>query len=299
MRQLNVDPEFRDKIPPLSADEFSKLEENIVTDGEVREPLVVWHNTIIDGHHRYKIVQKHPEIPFKVKHMDFPDKWAAIVWMCRNQLGRRNITDEQKTILIGEAYKAQKMTAGWDRRSNGFSSDQNDHLKKYNNTSQKIADDFGVGEATVRRAEQFVDSLNEAEKFSPGIKDAVLSGTLKAPKSVISEIRNAPEEKKREAVEAIKKGDTDTAKAILRPIPKVEPEEPPAPFTVSEFQELIHTAIKALDASLKQHMVLVHREMLDISAGRDAAMKELDRGIDVIEKYKNMIRMVSENGTEN
>lgn len=299
MRQLNVDPEFRDKIPPLSADEFSKLEENIVTDGEVREPLVVWHNTIIDGHHRYKIVQKHPEIPFKVKHMDFPDKWAAIVWMCRNQLGRRNITDEQKTILIGEAYKAQKMTAGGDRRSNGFSSDQNDHLKKYNNTSQKIADDFGVGEATVRRAEQFVDSLNEAEKFSPGIKDAVLSGTLKAPKSVISEIRNAPEEKKREAVEAIKKGDTDTAKAILRPIPKVEPEEPPAPFTVSEFQELIHTAIKALDASLKQHMVLVHREMLDISAGRDAAMKELDRGIDVIEKYKNMIRMVSENGTEN
>ena len=41
VRQLNVDPEFRDKIPPLSADEFSKLEENIVTDGEVREPLVV------------------------------------------------------------------------------------------------------------------------------------------------------------------------------------------------------------------------------------------------------------------
>ena len=45
-------------IDDTSADEFSKLEENIVTDGEVREPLVVWHNTIIDGHHRYKIVQK-------------------------------------------------------------------------------------------------------------------------------------------------------------------------------------------------------------------------------------------------
>lgn len=299
MRQLNVDPEFRDKIPPLSADELSKLEENIVADGEVREPLVVWHNTIIDGHHRYKIVQKHPEIPFRVKQMDFPDKWAAIVWMCRNQLGRRNITGEQKTALIGEAYKAQKMTVGGDRRSDNFSKDQNGPLKKYENTAQKIADDFGVGEQTVKRAEHFIDSLNEAEKVSPGIKEAVLSGSIKAPKSVISEIRNAPEEKKREVVEAIKKGDTDTAKAILRPIPKVEPEEPPSPFTVSEFQELIHTAIKALDASLKQHMVLVHREMLDIPAGRDVATKELDRGIEVIEKYKNMIRMVSENGTEN
>ena len=178
------------------------------------------------------------------------------------------------------------------------SSRQNGDLRK-EKTRDVIARDFGVGTRTVERAENFVDGLNEAEKISPGIKDAVISGSVKAPKSVISEIRNAPEEKKREAVEAIKKGDTDTAKAILRPIPKVEPEVPPAPFTVSEFQELIHTAIKALDASLKQHMVLVHREMLDISAGRDAAMKELDRGIEVIEKYKNMIRMVSENGTEN
>ena len=30
----------------------------------------------------------------------------------RNQLGRRNITDEQRTYLIGEAYRAQKMTKG-------------------------------------------------------------------------------------------------------------------------------------------------------------------------------------------
>lgn len=49
VRQLTIDPEFRDKIPPLSEDEFSKLEGNIVADGEVREPLVVWHNTIRDA----------------------------------------------------------------------------------------------------------------------------------------------------------------------------------------------------------------------------------------------------------
>lgn len=304
MRQLIIDPEFRDKIPPLSDDEFSKLEENILDDKEVREPLVVWHNTIIDGHHRWKIIQKHPEIPFKVKQMDFPDKWAAIVWMCRNQLGRRNITDEQKTALIGEAYKAQKMTHGGntqrehDESGKFTTSHQNGDLRS-TKTKDVIAKQFGVGGSTVERAEQFVDGLNEAEKISPGIKEAVLSGTVKAPKSVISEIRNAPEKKKREAVEAIKKGDTDTAKAILRPIPKVEPDAPPAPFTVSEFQELIHTAIKAMDASLKQHMVLVHREMLDIQEGREAALKELNRGIEIIEKYKNMVRMVSENGTEN
>ena len=303
MRQLNIDPEFRDKIPPLSAEEFSKLEENIVADGEVREPLVVWHNTIIDGHHRWKIIQKYPEIPYKIKQMDFPDKWAAIVWMCRNQLGRRNITDEQKTALIGEAYKAQKMTQG--AQPGNVNAKKQSHqngdfvLKPREKTKDVIARNFGVGGSSVERAEHFVDGLNEADKVSPGIKEAVLSGTLKAPKSVISEIRNAPEEKKREAVEAIRKGDPETAKSILRPVPKVEPETPPAPFTIAEFRELIHAAVKALDASLKHHMVLVHREMLDTKEGRDAAMKALDDGMSVIEKYKDMIRMVEENGAEN
>ena len=305
VRQLTIDPEFRDKIPPLSEDEFSKLEENIVADREVREPLVVWHNTIIDGHHRWKIIQKHPEIPYKIRQMDFPNKWAAIVWMCRNQLGRRNITDEQKTALIGEAYKAQKMSMG---ASDGFRGNQytkaevslqNEDLPKQGRTKDVIAKQFGVGGSTVERAEQFVDGLNAAEKISPGIKEAVLSGTVKAPKTVISEIRNAPEKKKREAVEAIKKGDTETAKAVLRPLPKIEPEQPPAPFTVEEFQELIYAAVKALDASLKQHLVLVHREMLDAQDGRDAANKALDDGIAVINKYKDMIRKVEENGAEN
>ena len=127
--------------------------------------------------------------------------------MCRNQLGRRNITDEQKTALIGEAYKAQKMSQGGERGTSRSeetgrftAKDQNGPLRvdrqRYENTAQKIANDFGVGEQTVKRAEHFIDSLNEADKFSPGIKEAVLSGSVKAPKSVISEIRNAPEEQK-------------------------------------------------------------------------------------------------------
>lgn len=152
--------------------------------------------------------------------MDFPDKWAAIVWMCRNQLGRRNITDEQKTALIGEAYKAQKMTQGstQERSSEGrfLRKDQNGPFGRYENTAQRIADDFKVGEQTVKRAEHFVDGLDEAEKIAPGIKEAILSGEVKAPKSMVAEIRNIPEEKRTAAVEAIKSGNIADAKEIIK-----------------------------------------------------------------------------------
>ena len=120
------------------------------------------------------------------------DKWAAIVWMCRNQLGRRNITDEQRTALIGEAYKAQKMTQGGDRgtdrnKKGKFTARDQNGLLTNNKTRKEIAKQFSVGEGTVQRAEQFVDGLNAAEKVSPGIKDAVLSGAVKAPKQMIAE----------------------------------------------------------------------------------------------------------------
>lgn len=302
MKQLTIEPEFRDKIPPLSADEFSKLEENIVADGEVREPLVVWGNTIIDGHHRWKIIQKHPEIPYRIKQMDFPDKWAAIVWMCRNQLGRRNITDEQKTVLIGEAYKAQKLSVGehtGNQYTNKMEGSKMDHSNPRLKTGEKIAKEFGVGYGTVLRAENFVDGLNAAEEVSPGIKEAVLSGAVKAPKQMIAEIRNAPEEKRAEAVKAIRDGDTYTAKAILRPIPKEEPKPDIPPFTAKDLADLIGAAAKSLDFALKQHLVLVHRDILDTAEGRTAANKSIDQVISIANKYKEMIRRIEESGDKN
>lgn len=303
MKQLNIEPEFRDKIPPLSKDEFEKLEANILEDGEVREPLVVWHNTIIDGHHRWAIIQKHPEIPYKVKQMDFPDKWAAIVWMCRNQLGRRNITDEVKAVLIGEAYKAQKLSVG-AQVGNENAKKQNDQSGHFvsNRTRKEIAKQFNVGEGTVQRAEHFVNGLDEAEKASPGIRDAVLSGEVKAPKNLVAEIRNVPEEHRPQVVEAIKQGDTASAKEIIRkniPKPEKKQESDLPPFAASELGELIDAAAKNLDFALKQHLVLVHRDILDTADGRAAARKSLNNLNAVVQKYLDMIRRIEDNGEKN
>lgn len=101
LKELIIDPEFASVCPPLSADEFAQLEENILSDGEVTDPLVVWNNVLIDGHHRRKILLKHPELPFTIKDILFNNRYEAIVWICKNQAGRRNLTSEQLSYLIG------------------------------------------------------------------------------------------------------------------------------------------------------------------------------------------------------
>ena len=106
--ELKIDPEFAGKIPPLTEEEFRQLETNILEDGRILSPLIVWNGTIVDGHNRYRILQKHAELSFEVYEREFKDRYEAIIWICRNQLGRRNLTDEQKKFLTGKRYEAEK-----------------------------------------------------------------------------------------------------------------------------------------------------------------------------------------------
>ena len=104
MINLKIDPEFQSQIPPLTDDEFKQLEENILKEGKLLSPLIVWNNTLVDGHNRYEIVQEHPEISFSTMPLPFESREEVLAWICKNQLGRRNLTPEQKKFLIGKQY---------------------------------------------------------------------------------------------------------------------------------------------------------------------------------------------------
>lgn len=219
--QLKIDPEFRDKIPPLTAQEFQQLEDNIVKDGKVRDPLVVWNETIIDGHNRWAIIQKHPEIPYTTTSMDFPDKWAAIVWMCQNQLGRRSITEEQRAVLIAQEYEAQKKSVSNPGGNNQFTGVGGENLHQANPKAPKtraiVAKTHGITEGAVKAAVEFSHGLDAANEVAPGFKDSVLTGTVKAPKSVIASLPKLDEPERKKAVQAIQNGER------VQPIKK-EPE---------------------------------------------------------------------------
>lgn len=79
------------------------------------------------------------------------------------QLGRRNLTDAQKTYLIGRQYEAQKMTVGGDRKSKA----QNGLLIK-GDTAETIAKEHNIGRNTVKRAEKFVKGVDAAENITRG-----------------------------------------------------------------------------------------------------------------------------------
>lgn len=248
--ELRIDPEFQNKIPPLTDDEFKQLEENILTAGEVYEPIATWNGIIVDGHNRWKIIQSHPEISWRTRSMEFADKWAAFDWMYKHQLGRRNLTEQQRTYILGKMYEARKHTVGNhnERNEDGtFQCAQNGHIGA-NRVSDQIADEQGIGKETVKRAEKFSQGIDAIREQEPEVADSILKGELSVKKADVMELSKEKDEPTlREKIEKLKNGEPIRQKpqkeepkaqeqeAITIPTPKEEKkEEPQAKIMTSE-----------------------------------------------------------------
>lgn len=211
IENLKINPEFEHLIPPLIDDEFDVLEANILSEGEIYTPIFVWNGYIIDGHHRYKILIKHDNIKFRIIEKEFENKYEAMSWMCNNQLGRRNLTPENRKYLVGKKYDAEKRSYG---SSDGFRGNQHkkvvdgyfSHLPKEQkaNTRQRVAEETGTTQAYVRFADEFAKGVDAAEEAVPGIKKEILSGKIKKPAKEIAEIAKAPIEERRALTENLR-----------------------------------------------------------------------------------------------
>lgn len=239
MDKLIIDPEFRDKIPPLTEDEFSLLEENILSDGAVFSPLIVWDGTILDGHNRYEIIQKHPELTYAVHKVSFANRYEAISWICKHQLGRRNLTPQQKKYLIGQRYEAEKQADAFHGNQHTLSDESGadkkcPHQNSRHVTQSRIAKETNTSASYVREAGTFAKGVDAAEEALPGIKQEILTGTIKPTASAVAAVAKAdPEERLRLAAD-LKKSKDDKGK---KPRPAYH-KAPPATSRKAEMQRI-------------------------------------------------------------
>lgn len=235
LMDLKIDPEFAEKIPPLTPEEFEQLEANILAEGAVLSPLIVWNGVIVDGHNRYKIIQAHPEISFTTHEKEFADRYEAISWICKNQLGRRNLTSEQKKYLIGKQYEAEKHVRGDVSREQRRDANGRFHRITQNeqygdlspeSTRDKIARENKVAGSYVQRAEHYAKGIDAADQALPGIRQEILSGVLKASEKLITAIaRASPDERPQLAEELRKPRPSPRKKKTETTGPSAQPED--------------------------------------------------------------------------
>ena len=190
-----------------------------------------------NGHTRYRILKKHGFIKFEVEEIQLANKYEALAWICKNQLGRRNLSPERKKFLLGKEYESTKLAVGAPLGSkHGIRKcGQNDHIFTESRTCQRIASEHGVGEKTVRRAEKYSQGIDAAEEAVPGAQEEILTGHIKATDAQIAALPAIPKEERPAILDELRKEKGKRNENLLsrlkpeRPPPKSAPPKPPEP----------------------------------------------------------------------
>lgn len=207
MKELKIDPELRDLLPPLTSEEYEKLEKNIVDNGfDENFPIMEWQGFIVDGHNRYDICRKHNIEPV-IGTLAYETKEEVMEWMLDIQLGRRNLSPIQK-IAITEKYrpiyekqaKKNKQNAMMIARQNN-ENNKNEQFSQISSTTvdsknkidvrAKLAETAGVSTDTYSKGKKILNSNNEK------LKQEVLSGE-KSINAGYKELTGKKENKKEE-----------------------------------------------------------------------------------------------------
>jgi N6-adenosine-specific RNA methylase IME4 len=169
--QIQIDAEFKALIPPLAPDELAQLEANIIKDG-CRDPLVTWQGILIDGHNRFEICTRNG-LPFQTVEMAFDNREAAMDWMDANQLGRRNLTNDQRSILRGRRYNRTKKANDGSRGNQYTMAKEEVAVAK---TAETIAKQHGVSERTIRSDGKKAEAIEKLALTNPDAAKAVTDG---------------------------------------------------------------------------------------------------------------------------
>ena len=173
-----IDSEFQSLIPPLSDDEYQRLEKSIVSEG-VREPIITWNGTIIDGHNRYRICEEHG-IAFRQVEHDFPSREAAKIWIIENQFGRRNLSKYDRSVLAlqleplyaAEAKRRQATSTGGAHPQLSQKSDEAAPAR----TDEQLAKLAGTSRDTIRKVKVIEQEAAKGNQTAIDARESVKSG---------------------------------------------------------------------------------------------------------------------------
>ena len=148
-------------IPPLSEDEYERLEANIKKYG-CREFIYIDNSwNIVDGDNRFKICREH-KISFLIKEITFDTEDEKIEWIIENQLGRRNLDFRYRNYLIGVLFNQKR----WAREYNKDIGDGETKSAKFalEKTAESIAKENKISRRSLFNYADYAEGLEEIRK---------------------------------------------------------------------------------------------------------------------------------------
>ena len=190
-------PEMAELLPPLTGEQLSALEADILANGCYSPVIVNEDMVIIDGHNRQSLCEKHG-LPYQMAVFSFGDLLEAKQWALDTQKGRRNL---DKWELGKIALRLKPDIEARAKENMGTRTDLLTTLSEGSppappvNTRKELADTVGIGEVTMGKVMQIDEHAPAA------VKDALDNGDLSINQgyNITRQVQKLPEEQREEA----------------------------------------------------------------------------------------------------
>ncbi|MFZ6815827.1 hypothetical protein ACO0K3_15270 [Undibacterium sp. Rencai35W] len=219
---IQINKEIKAYIDPLTTHEYEALERSILREG-CRDALILWGDTLIDGHNRYAICQQH-NLPYKtIQNTSLDSMEDVILWLIDNHIGRRSVTDFQRGML---ALRKKEIVAARNKPASDNTAPTPDETPepKIKNTREDIAKSAGISSNAITQIEKIQKAASSA------LVNAVRAGTISI--SAAAAIASLPEAQQADAVAGGRKELQQAArlareiKAASRPVKLIKNEAP-------------------------------------------------------------------------
>ena len=202
-RTPTVRPDFSELLPPLSDEQLSLLEADILKNGCYTPVIVNEDMVIVDGHNRASICDKHG-VPYRMAVFSFEDDLEAKQWALDTQKSRRNLEKWElgKIALKLKPEIEARAKANMGQRTDLFVNSQKGSPSV--NTTRELADAVGIGEQTMSRVLQIEEKAPEPVKEALDNKEITINQGYNITKE-LQEMDLPDEEKEQAAMEAVER----------------------------------------------------------------------------------------------
>ncbi len=193
-------PEMAHLLPPLTGEQMTALETDLLANGCYSPIIVNEDMVIIDGHYRYELCEKHG-VPYKMAVFSFSDMLEAKQWALDTQKGRRNLDNWElgKIALklredVEARARANQSAAGGDKFGGKPLSATLPEAVSAVDTRKELAEAVGIGERTMGKVMQI-------DEHAPApIREALDSGDLSINQgyNLTRQLQEVPEEERDE-----------------------------------------------------------------------------------------------------
>lgn len=186
-QQLQINPELRRLVAPLPDETRLKQEKWMAYRGQSL-PIRVWDETILVDYETYSY-SRTQSLPFHTTQVFLKSYDDAVIWICRDQLKRNDLTEEMRKYLIGKLYLTEKKRGTMVRAAARDAIRAGEKTLEIMQTpamqgmtagqaADRISREYHIAHETARKYGKYAAYLDHLYAYEPVLVQRILEGAI-------------------------------------------------------------------------------------------------------------------------